>query len=141
MDTDEKLQEKVHHGRNVKCLREMLGMKQEVLADAVGRSQQTVSRWEDREKLNDELLEKIARVMDVPVGAIKNFTIEKFKNWIFNECREPVTMDETTPPPCSFNPMGKIVEVCGQNAKLYAELLEERGKRIVLLEEMQEWKR
>jgi len=47
-DTKKKKANEIHHGRNVKRLREMFGLKQDVLADVIGVSQQTVSRYESR---------------------------------------------------------------------------------------------
>ena len=48
-ETNPKLLKEVHHGRNVKRLREILGIKQEVLADGLSLSQQTISRFEAQE--------------------------------------------------------------------------------------------
>ena len=67
---------KVHHGRNVKRLREILGVKQEVLADKLELSQQTVSKLENKELIDDETLGKIASALHIPVETIKNFNDE-----------------------------------------------------------------
>jgi transcriptional regulator with XRE-family HTH domain len=48
-----------HHGRNVKRIREILGIKQEALAMDPGISQQAISSLEQREALDKDLLEKI----------------------------------------------------------------------------------
>jgi transcriptional regulator with XRE-family HTH domain len=48
-----------HHGRNVKRIREILGIKQEALAMDLGISQQAISSLEQREALDKDLLEKI----------------------------------------------------------------------------------
>jgi DNA-binding transcriptional regulator YiaG len=44
--------EKTHHGRAVKRIREILRIKQEVLADALGISQQSVSDLEKKETID-----------------------------------------------------------------------------------------
>ncbi len=49
-------QYKVHQGRNVKRFRELFGIKQEVLAEEIGLSQQTISRIESQEELDDATL-------------------------------------------------------------------------------------
>lgn len=49
---------KRHHGYNSKRLREILGVKQEDLAERMGVSQQTVSRYESSDTLEDDVLEK-----------------------------------------------------------------------------------
>ena len=41
--------ENVHHGRAVKRIREILHVKQDVLADALGLSQQSISLLETKE--------------------------------------------------------------------------------------------
>jgi transcriptional regulator with XRE-family HTH domain len=46
MDIDATSQRKVHYGQNVKRLREILNIKQEVLAQKIGQSQQNLSRYE-----------------------------------------------------------------------------------------------
>jgi transcriptional regulator with XRE-family HTH domain len=63
----------VHEGRNVKRIREILGIKQDTLAMDLGLSQQAISQLEQKEALDTEVLEKIAKVLKVPVDAIKNF--------------------------------------------------------------------
>lgn len=67
IDTDSP---KVHHGRNVKRLREILGIKQEVLADKLELSQQTVSKLENKEEIDEDTLQKIAVALNIPVEAI-----------------------------------------------------------------------
>ena len=63
----------IHEGRNVKRIREMLGIKQDALAMDLGLSQQAISALEQKEALDKDMLEKIAAVLKVPVEAIKNF--------------------------------------------------------------------
>jgi transcriptional regulator with XRE-family HTH domain len=46
-----------HIGRKISRIRELRGMKQEALAQALGVSQQTVSNIENSESVEDHLLE------------------------------------------------------------------------------------
>lgn len=69
--------EKVHQGRAVKRLREILQVKQETLAGELGISQQSVSLLETKETIDPETLEQIAKILKVPVDAIKNYNEEK----------------------------------------------------------------
>jgi transcriptional regulator with XRE-family HTH domain len=48
----------VHEGRNVKRIREILGIKQDALAMDPGISQQAISALEQKEALDREMLEK-----------------------------------------------------------------------------------
>jgi transcriptional regulator with XRE-family HTH domain len=65
----------IHQGRNIKRFREMLGLKQEALAYALGEewSQKRVSLLEQKEVIEDDLLNQVAAILKVPVEAIKNF--------------------------------------------------------------------
>lgn len=67
---------KPHHGKNVKRIREVLGVKQEALAASLGVSQQSVSKIEEREVIEEELLEQISKALKVPVDTIKSFNEE-----------------------------------------------------------------
>ncbi len=76
----------IHQGRNVKRFREMLGMKQEALAYELGEdwNQKKVSALEQKETIDDPLLEQIAALLKVPAEAIKNFDEEAAINVIGN---------------------------------------------------------
>ncbi|GHT02536.1 transcriptional regulator [Bacteroidia bacterium] len=75
---------RVHHGRNIKRLREILGVKQDMLAVEFNITQQAVSDLEKKAQLSDEILEKVAKVLNVPVDVIKNFNDETAVNVIAN---------------------------------------------------------
>lgn len=68
--------EKVHQGRAVKRIREILQVKQETLAAELGISQQSVSLLETKETIDPETLEQIAKTLKVPVDSIKNYNEE-----------------------------------------------------------------
>lgn len=65
---------KSHIGRKIVHIRELRGMKQETLAAKMGVSQQTISRLEQSEEIEDEKLKQIADALEVSVDAIKNFS-------------------------------------------------------------------
>ncbi|MEJ0101537.1 MAG: helix-turn-helix transcriptional regulator [Bacteroidota bacterium] len=67
----------IHEGKNVKRIREMLGIKQDALAFDLGISQQAISLLEQREALDKDMLEKVANILKVPVEAIKNLMMKK----------------------------------------------------------------
>eukprot|EP01037_Dinobryon_pediforme_P018685 gene18685-18984_t len=54
-----------HIGRKISRIRELRGIKQETLASELGVSQQTVSRMEQAETIEDEVLKKVAEVLGV----------------------------------------------------------------------------
>ena len=75
---------KVHHGHNIKRLRALLHIKQEALAVEFGISQQAVAKLEKKAVISDEILERVAKVLNIPVDAIKNFNDEIAVNVISN---------------------------------------------------------
>jgi transcriptional regulator with XRE-family HTH domain len=101
----------IHQGRAVKRIREILGKKQEELAVDLGITQQAISLLEAKEIIDPKILDDVARILHVPVDAIKNFTAyaENYK--------------------CSFNPIDKVIE-------LYDQLLKEKDEKIALLERL-----
>ena len=123
----------LHEGRNVKRLREILGMKQDTLALELGLSQQAVSQLEQKEALDKELLEKISAVLKIPVEAIKNFDEEKAINIISNTFNDQaINMNYQ----CNFNPLEKFMEQVEKNEKLYEALLQSEREKVALLEKI-----
>ena len=76
----------IHEGRNVKRIREMLGIKQDALALELGDdwNQKKISLLEQKEIIEQPILEEVAKALKVPVEAIKNFDEEKAVNIIAN---------------------------------------------------------
>jgi transcriptional regulator with XRE-family HTH domain len=104
----------------------MLGIKQEALALELGDdwNQREISLLEQKEVIESELLEAIAKALKVPVEAIRNFDEEKAFNIIGNTYH-----DQAASVYYNFNPIDKMVE-------LYDKLLKEKDEKIVLLEKM-----
>jgi transcriptional regulator with XRE-family HTH domain len=141
----------VHEGRNVKRFREMMGIKQEKLAAELGGewSQKRVSVLESKEKIEDALLVEIAKILNVPEEAIRNFDEEKAvlniqNNYeganqgsgsLINSAPYSNTYHE-----CTFNPLDKLMEtvdelksVLAENKNLYERLLKSEQEKIELL--------
>jgi len=120
---------KVHHGRNIKRFREMFGLKQEALALELGDdwSQKKVSRMEENERVEDEVLGQVAKILKVPVEAIKNFDEEAAINVISNtfSSNDNSTLNAINPN-CTFNPIDKIIE-------LYEALLKSEKEKVEML--------
>lgn len=114
----------IHEGRNVKRIREIMGIKQDRLANELGISQQTISQLEQKEHLEPETLKKIADVLKVPVDAIKNFDEEKAIYNIQNNYDS-----STSNVNYQFNSIDKIVE-------LYEALIKSEREKVALLERM-----
>jgi transcriptional regulator with XRE-family HTH domain len=115
-----------HLGRKISRIRELRGIKQEYLAMELGVSQQTISRMESSETVEDELLEKVAKVLGVPVEGIKNFSEEAVFNIISNTFAEGSSNNNNYM--CTFNPLDKVVE-------LYERLLKSEQEKVELLKQ------
>jgi transcriptional regulator with XRE-family HTH domain len=121
-----------HIGRKISRLRELRGIKQEHLASELGVSQQTVSRMEQSEVLEDDVLEKVAKVLGIPVDAIKNFSEEAVINIISSTLHDNAGSVNNN---CTltFNPIDKWLEVIEENKKLYERLLASEKDKVELL--------
>jgi len=62
-----------HHGKNLRNIRLLQGLKQEFFARKLGVSQQYVSKLELRPTISKSILEKAARILNVSVETILNF--------------------------------------------------------------------
>lgn len=102
----------------------MLGMKQDTLATGLGGdwTQKKVSLLEAKEQIDQELLEEVARVLKVPVEAIKNFDEEAAISIVANTFHEESSAYIENYK-CTFNPIDKVVE-------LYERMIKERDERI-----------
>jgi transcriptional regulator with XRE-family HTH domain len=102
--------QKSHIGRKISRIRELRGMKQLALAEAMGVSQQTISNIETSETLDDERLAQVAKALEVSVEAIKNFSEENVINY-FNNYYDTKDSIFNSGSHCNFNPLDKVVEL------------------------------
>ena len=121
----------IHQGRNVKRFREMLGIKQEGLAQELGQdwNQKKVSLLEQKDAIEDGLLEEVARVLKVPVEAIKNFDeqaaiVNIQNNYEGSTLNHSANYQYNYQP--SFNPIDKVVE-------LYEALVKSEKEKVEIL--------
>lgn len=123
------MSESLHIGRKISRIRELRGMKQEALAQELGISQQAVSKIEQSESVEDEALEKIAKVLGVTSEAVKNFNEDTILNVISNTftSNDSSTLNAINLQP-TFNPIDKVVE-------LYERLLQSEREKLELLKQ------
>lgn len=129
----------VHQGRNIKRFREMLGVKQEALAWELGEdwSQKRVSLLEQKEEIEQDILDQVATILKVPAEAIKSFDAENAVNIITNTVNnsDSATGNHLNYYP-TFNPLDKLVEVMDENKKLYERLLQSEREKVELLQKI-----
>ena len=138
METEDLLKDRVHHGHNIKRIRQRQGLKQEVMADLVHMSQQTVSRYEGMKIIDLEILNRFAKALKVPVELLENLEEDApsvfIENITNNNNGEKYTnnsvgvQEYTDESHNTFNPIEKITE-------LYERLLQEEKDRNKALEE------
>ena len=125
--------ETLHIGRKISKIRELRGIKQEALASMMGVSQQTISKIEQSEEVEDLSLNKIAQSLGVTAEAIKNFSDEAVVNYFntFNDTVSSSNFGHNNT--CTFNPLDKLMELVEENKKLYERLLQAEKEKNELL--------
>lgn len=115
---------KISVGHKIRAAREFKEISQEYLANKLGISQPALSKIENNEiKLDFEKVEEIALILGVDVNDMLNFD----KANVFNNCNQSGT----------FSGVHNTFTFTGDEIKeVYEKLLEEKDKRIQLLEEL-----
>lgn len=132
METKEQTFKNTHHGHAVKRIRHTLGIKQEVLADMMGTTQARVSNFEQKKVLEDEIIDKLAKALNVAPQLIKELEEDPVTVIIENN-----RLDNNSGSAYNYiagdniinNPIDKIAE-------LFERLLEKEQEKIVLLEKL-----
>ncbi len=133
------MEKTIHQGRNIKRFREMLSIKQEALALELGDdwNQRKISLLQQKEVIEPELLEQVAKVLKVPVDAIRNFDEETAIHNIQNNFDSAVVnAGPTIHYKCNFNPIDKWAEEIAENRKLYERLLQAEKEKMELLQKL-----
>ncbi len=134
------MEPKIHEGRNVKRFREMLGIKQEALANELGEdwNQKKVSLMEQKEVLEPEVLYKVSRALKIPDIAIKNFDEEKAITIIANTVNnnDHATGNALFNYYPTINPLEKMVQLHEEKIQLYERMLREKDEMMIRLERL-----
>jgi len=128
--------QKKHLGRNISRIREMKGMKQETLAELLGISQQKMSVLENTADLEDTKLDDIAKALEVPTQAIKEYSDERMINIISNNTFNDDSSAVKNLYNLTFNPLDKLVEAYDENKKLYERLLAAEKEKLAYVEQL-----
>lgn len=136
METEELTIGRVHHGRNIRRTRIEKNINQEGLSELVHLSQPAISKYEKMRVIDDEMLQRFARALNVPFDYLK--TLEEdaqtvvFENNTVNNSDQGGTNThvgyiENDTDVTNFNPIDKITE-------LYERLLKEKDEKYAALE-------
>ncbi|MEO8533409.1 MAG: helix-turn-helix transcriptional regulator [Flavobacterium sp.] len=136
------MEQKIHQGRNVKRFREMLGIKQEALAFDMGNdwNQNKISMLEQKEVIEDDILNQISDALKIPAEAFQNFDEEQAVNVIantysFQDFKDNAVASGFSYQP-SFNPVDKIVQLYDEKIALYERMLKEKEEMMQRLEKL-----
>ena len=148
METEELIIGRVHHGRNIRRTRVEKNMNQEGLSELVHLSQPAVSKYEKMRVIDDEMLQRFARALNVPFDYLKTLeedaqtvVFESITNNTVNNSEQSAgganismgivksdTEDSINDSRVNnFNPIDKITE-------LYERLLKEKDEKYAALE-------
>src|SRR5690348_10711472 len=131
-------QTKPHHGRNIKRFREWFDIKQETLASELNWSQQKVSLLEQKEEIEDSVLEEVAKILKVPVEAIKKLDEDGAINIISTTFTSHDNSTSISYKPINnFNPIEKIIELYDEKIALYERMLKDKEMMIEELKKIQ----
>ncbi len=124
----------VHHGRNLRRIREILDIKQDTLASLLGDdwNQQKISYLEQKEVKDSTILEEVSKALKIPSDAIKKFNEEAAINNVSCNFNDNSSVNYRP----VFNQIEKLVELVEENKKLYVALLKEKDEKIALMENL-----
>ena len=138
MGTQEKSLKNTHHGHAIKRIRHTLGIKQDALAIDLGISQAQISAYEQKKVIENDMIEKFAKALNVvpefikeleedPVTVIiENNTFEKGNNNVGYVADNTITN----------NPIEQILELSKEKQALYERMLELEKEKNALLEKL-----
>lgn len=140
METKERTLKNTHHGHAIKRIRHTLGIKQEVLADMMGTTQARVSNCEQKKELEDEVIDKFAKALNVAPELIKELKEDPVTFIIENNTFEKGSIGNITSGSENFgniyNPIEQILELNKEKTVLYERMLELEREKIALLEQL-----
>lgn len=146
-----KISGNVSQGANVRRLRQIMGIKQEALAEMLQMTQRGISRIEQRKEIAEDTLEKIANALNVPSRIIKeleenplSLIVENntFEGGSYSMGNDFVNVNHGVMKHQEVvHPLDKIVEMSKETTALYERMLAVEKEKVALLEQMQKEKK
>ncbi|RYD54846.1 MAG: XRE family transcriptional regulator [Sphingobacteriales bacterium] len=134
------MDKRIHHGRNIKKLRELQDIKQDTLAGDLGEewTQKKISQLEDKEVIDAELLQKVAGALKIPVKAIENLEDDEVMNIITNTFNDNSVSHGNMPwynqGSFNINTGEKWLEALDKIEKLTERLLQSEREKVEMLQ-------
>jgi len=131
------MEQKIHQGRNVKRFREMLGIKQEALAFDLGNdwNQKKISMLEQKDVIEDDILNQISNSLKIPVEAFQNFDEEQAVNLISCNFSDNAMFNNRIEV-FNNNPIEEIKKLHEEKIALYERMLKEKDEMMARLEKL-----
>jgi DNA-binding XRE family transcriptional regulator len=142
-------EEPIHHGRNLKRFREMVGVKQESLAEQLGPgwSQKRISLLEGKELIDDPTLREVSYKLKVSPEIIRLFSERVARECVLQSFEQrpegPVFMPAANAAPSDTVTNASLRSVIDhslamahENKRLYEELLRCERMRSAALEKL-----
>lgn len=140
METENIKTKNVNQGANVRKLRQIIGMKQDTMAELLNTNQQTVSRIEQKKILDEDTVVKIANILHVSPKIIQEWEESAnsivIENNTFQAGSSNVGVVESQRDNVVNHPVDKIMEQSKENASLYERLLALEKEKVTLLEQL-----
>lgn len=138
-EAEHKIPGNVNQGANVRKLRQIMGMKQETLAEMLQTTQRVISRIEQRKVIADDTLEKIANALNVSPKIIQELEENPFSLIIENNTfKDGSYMGNggVVENNQQIHPLDKIVEMNKETTTLYERMLTIEKEKTALLEQL-----
>ncbi len=131
------MEQKIHQGRNVKRFREMLGIKQEALAYDLGEdwNQKKISMLEQKDRIEDDILDQISNALRIPVEAFQNFDEEQAVNLISCNFSDNAMFNNRIEV-FNNNPIQEIKKLHEEKIALFERMLKEKDEMMARLEKL-----
>ncbi len=138
METKEKTLKNTHHGHAIKRIRHTLGIKQDALAIDMGISQAQISAYEQKKNIDNDMIEKFAKALNVAPGFIKELEEDPVTVIIENNTFEKGNnnVGYITDNTITNNPIEQILELNKEKQALYERMLELEKEKNALLEKL-----
>lgn len=132
MDSQSLYPMSVHHGHTIRKFRLNKGMKQQELGSNVGLSQQSVSDYEQKRVIEEEILARFAKYFEIPLDEFKHMEEERGTLLIENN-----NFENTGSGQIGIQAEGNINNTTSNEKviELYERLLKEEKEKYKLLEQ------
>lgn len=140
METIDNRRKSTHHGHAVKRFRQTLGIKQDALAVELGISQAMVSMYESKRMIDDDMIDRFAKVLNVAPQLIKDLEEDPVTVIIENNTFENGSVGNISLVDNIINnnnnPIEQILELNKEKQTLYERMLKLEQEKIALLKDL-----